>query len=77
MLVDPYSRSIAMIVDWRTASPSFRLVKLWNREVHTGDIGGLPTRILAALIGLSLPVLTLTGPLIWWNRWRKNPPANS
>ena len=77
VLVDPYSRSIAMIVDWRTASPGFRLVKLWNREVHTGDIGGLPTRILAALISLSLPVLTVTGPLIWWNRWRKNPPANS
>jgi uncharacterized iron-regulated membrane protein len=77
VLVDPYSRSVVMIVDWRTASPGFRLVKLWNREVHTGDIGGLPTRIIASLISLSLPVLTVTGPLIWWNRCRRNPPANS
>ena len=77
VLVDPYTRSIVMIVDWRTASPGFRLVKLWNREVHTGDIGGLPTRILASVISLSLPVLTVTGPLIWWNRRRGSPPQNS
>jgi uncharacterized iron-regulated membrane protein len=60
---------------WRTASPGFRLVKLWNRELHAGDIGGLPTRILASLISLSLPVMTITGPLIWWNRRRKLVPV--
>lgn len=75
VLVDAYTQSIVMIVDSRTASPGFRMVKLWNREIHTGDIGGLPTRIVASLISLSLPVLTVTGPLIWWNRWRKSPPV--
>ena len=63
------------LYNWRTASPGFRLVKLWNRELHTGDIGGLPTRILASLISLSLPVMTITGPLIWWNRRRKLVPV--
>jgi uncharacterized iron-regulated membrane protein len=75
VLVDAYTRNVVMIVDWRTASPGFRLVKLWNREVHTGDIGGLPTRILAATVSLSLPVLTITGPLIWWHRRRGGTPV--
>jgi uncharacterized iron-regulated membrane protein len=77
VLIDAYTRRVVMIVDWRTASPGFRLVKLWNREVHTGDIGGLPMRILASLISLSLPVLTVTGPLIWWNRRRRSSTAKS
>lgn len=74
VLVDAYTGKIVMIVDSRTASPGFRLVKLWNRELHTGDIGGLPTRILAGAISLSLPVLAVTGPLIWWNRRRRIAP---
>jgi uncharacterized iron-regulated membrane protein len=75
VLVDAYTGNIVMIVDWRTASPGFRLVKLWNREVHAGDIGGLPTRILACAISLSLSLLTVTGPLIWWNRRGKGLPV--
>lgn len=73
VFVDAYTENITMIVDSRTASPGFRLVKLWNRELHTGDIGGLPTRILACVISLSLPVVVVTGPLIWWNRRRRLP----
>lgn len=68
VFLDAYTGKVVMLVDSRTASPGFRLVKLWNREVHTGDIGGLPTRILACAISLSLPILVITGPLIWWNR---------
>ncbi|HKR26543.1 MAG TPA: PepSY-associated TM helix domain-containing protein [Acidobacteriaceae bacterium] len=75
VFVDAYTGKIIMIVDSRKASPGFRLVKLWNREVHTGDIGGLPTRILACAISLSLPILVVTGPLIWWNRRRRVVPA--
>jgi uncharacterized iron-regulated membrane protein len=71
VFVDAYTGRIVMIVDSRTASPGFRLVRLWNREVHTGDIGGLPTRILACAISLSLPILAVTGPLIWLNRRRR------
>ena len=45
---------------------------MWNRELHTGDIFNLPTRILAAFFSLMLPILAITGPLIWWNRRRAN-----
>jgi uncharacterized iron-regulated membrane protein len=72
VFVDAYTGRVVTIVDSRVASPGFRLVKLWNRELHTGDIGGLPTRILASAVSLSLPVLAITGPLIWWNRRRRS-----
>ncbi|GAB3905838.1 PepSY-associated TM helix domain-containing protein [Larkinella knui] len=42
-----------------------------NFDIHVGQIGGLPTKILAffvSLIGASLPV---TGFLIWWFRGKK------
>jgi uncharacterized iron-regulated membrane protein len=39
-----------------------------NRELHTGDIGGWPARIIAAIFSLSLPLLAVTGPLLWWQR---------
>jgi uncharacterized iron-regulated membrane protein len=72
LFIDAYTRNIVWMIDWRTAPLSFRVVKLWNREIHTGDIGGLPTRILACAISLSLPVLAVTGPLIWWQRRRRS-----
>jgi uncharacterized iron-regulated membrane protein len=55
----------------RLAPVSYRALALWNREVHTGDLWGWPTRILAALLSLTLPVMALTGPMIWWNRRRR------
>lgn len=71
IFIDAYTGKTQLIIDWRTGSPGLRIVSVLNREIHTGDIGGLPTRILASLISLSLPVMTITGPLIWWNRRRR------
>jgi len=52
----------------RTAPAPYRLVKLWNRQFHTGDILGWPSRIIAALASASLPFLAITGPWIWVRR---------
>ena len=71
VFLDPYTGKVVYLLSSRTGPLGFRIVKLWNREIHTGDIGGLPTRILACAISLSLPVLAFTGPLIWWNRRSK------
>ena len=68
VFIDPYTGTVVYLLSSRTGPLGFRIVKLWNREIHTGDIGGLPTRILACGVSLSLPLLALTGPLIWWNR---------
>ena len=71
VFVDPYTGKVVYVLSSRTGPLGFRIVKLWNREIHTGDIGGLPTRILACGISLSLPLLALTRPVIWWNRRSK------
>jgi uncharacterized iron-regulated membrane protein len=68
VFVDQYTGKVVYLIDSRGAPLGYRVVKLWNREIHTGDIGGLPTRILACLASLMLPVLTITGPLVWFYR---------
>ena len=77
VFVDQYTGKIVYLVDSRTAPLGYRVVKMWNREIHTGDIGGMPTRILACLMSLLLPISALTGPLIWLLRLGKNKAAIS
>lgn len=38
--------------------------------IHAGRIGGWPTRALAALLGLAIAALSLTGVMIWWRKRR-------
>jgi uncharacterized iron-regulated membrane protein len=48
--------------------------------VHYGQYGGIVTRVLALVIGLSLPLLYVSGMLMWWKRitiQRKNPTTNT
>jgi uncharacterized iron-regulated membrane protein len=42
----------------------------WTREVHTGTLLGVPSRIAVTLLALALPILAVTGPLMWWNKQR-------
>lgn len=37
--------------------------------LHFGTLWGMGVKILWALLGLSLPILSLTGLLMYWNRW--------
>lgn len=71
LYLDPVSGAVLSAQSSRTAPLAFRIVKVWNREIHTGDIFGWPTRILAFLASLALPLLAITGPLIWWGRVRR------
>ena len=41
---------------------------MWAYTVHFGDFGGLPTKIIWAILGLIPAGLTITGYLMWWNR---------
>lgn len=56
------------VISSRTQSAAYRWTRMWNREIHTGEVWGWPTRILAALASLTLPLMALTGPLMWWGR---------
>jgi uncharacterized iron-regulated membrane protein len=70
VFIDAHTGEVVYHLDSRAGPLGFRIVKLWNREIHTGDIFGWPTRIIASAASLTLPLLAVTGPLIWWNRRR-------
>lgn len=74
--LDPYTGSALRVWSTRTAPVGFKLNQLWIREIHTGDIGGWPTQVLACIASLILPILTITGTLIWWNRGRRLVPSS-
>lgn len=75
--LDPYTGKPLSVWSTRTAPVGFKLSRMWIREIHTGDIFGWPTRLLACVMSLILPILTITGTLIWWNRSRKMLPATA
>ena len=72
VLVNAYSGAVLYTRSARTVGLPTRYFREWNREIHTGDILGWPTRILACLMSLMLPALAITGPLFWWNRNRRS-----
>ena len=40
----------------------------WLGVLHVGSFGGTPVRLLWAVTGLALPVLAVTGVVMWWTR---------
>lgn len=66
--LDAYSGKVLSLTNSRAVPAAVSYVTRVNREIHTGDIGGWSTRILAAIFSLALPLLAVTGPLLWWER---------
>ncbi len=44
------------------------LLMAWMFPLHAGWFAGLGIKILWAILGLSFPVLVVTGTIMWWNR---------
>ncbi len=58
---------------FETLSLGQRIIRM-NFDIHVGSIGGLSTKILAALVSLVGASLPVTGFIIWYNRkWGKRP----
>ena len=75
VLIDQFSGQILLTESSRTAPGGTRLVNL-NRALHTGDIGGLPAKILVCLMSLSVVVQAFSGVVMWWKRkgfWQASP----
>jgi uncharacterized iron-regulated membrane protein len=70
VLMDECTGASLFVVSTRVAPVSYLYPREWNREIHTGDIFGWPTRVLAFLFALSLPAMAITGPLVWLMRRR-------
>jgi uncharacterized iron-regulated membrane protein len=70
--IDQFSGRVLYERNSRTAAVAWRCVRLWNREIHTGDIFGWPSKIVAFCASLSVSLLSVTGPLIWWFKVRRS-----
>ncbi len=68
--LDPKTGRVLSVGSSRTAPVMQTALVQYTREIHTGTLWGIPTRILAALFGFSLSVLSITGPLIWITKQR-------
>jgi uncharacterized iron-regulated membrane protein len=75
--LDPYTGKVLRVWSTRTASVGFKINRMWIREIHSGDILGGPTRIMACVPSLLLPLLAVTGILIWWHRSRRLVPTSA
>lgn len=68
VFLNPYTGDVTGLINTRELPPLVKYGFLWNWEIHMGQIFGLPTRILASLISAGMPVLAITGFLVWWRR---------
>lgn len=74
IMIDPYSGSVLSVIDSRRAPAGYRLVNL-NRALHTGDVLGIPSKVVASLASLIMPLQLLTGLVMWAKRRRKDSKA--
>ena len=70
LLLDPCSGQPVFTISTRSAPVAYLYPREWNRELHTGDIFGWPSRVLAFLFSLSLAAMAVTGPAVWVMRRR-------
>lgn len=75
LFLDAYTGKVRQLTDSRSAPLGFKLMRLWNRQYHTGDIFGWPTQLLALVSSLALLVMAITGPMIWYKRKRTSKTA--
>ena len=69
--INPWSGEVMHVMSTEQMSTFRRFAMLWDMEIHSGTILGWPTRVVAAISGLVLPVMAATGPMIWWMRRKR------
>jgi uncharacterized iron-regulated membrane protein len=80
VFVDQYSgKVLGMTLHDTVGATPAETFNIWNWNIHTGIWGGMSTRILLSIFGLTPVVLLVTGVLIFWNKIRgvKRPPTAS
>ena len=67
VVVDQYSGQVLHVQSSRTAPAATRMLNL-NRAIHTGDVLGLPSKVVMALACMTLMVQVSSGGVMWWKR---------
>lgn len=70
VVVHSYTGAVMFVDNSRTA-PGGRRVETMNRAIHTGDIFGLPSKIVMSLASIMAPIQLLTGVMLWWRRKKR------
>ncbi len=65
--VHPMTGEVIAVHDRERLGPAHS-INNWLHPLHDASIGGLPLRLLVALIGLAPAALWVTGLLRWWRR---------
>jgi len=63
--VDQYSGKILQFQNFSTGG--YNAIR-FNRSLHTGDIFGMPSRIIMSITSLVLVTMVATGVVIWWKK---------
>ncbi len=69
VVIHSYTGDVMSIDNSRTA-PGGRRFEVVNRAIHTGDIYGLPSKIVMSIASLMAPVQLITGVMLWSRRKR-------
>lgn len=69
--LDRYTGAVVRRYDPARAPLGTRVTNVWLPPVHYGEVGGLPTRLLAFVGGLAPGGLYATGVVLWWRRRRR------
>ncbi|HEY0971096.1 MAG TPA: PepSY-associated TM helix domain-containing protein, partial [Gemmatimonadales bacterium] len=72
--VDPSTGRVLLVENGAMAPRGARLYSILY-PLHIGVLGGTATRLLAVAVGLSLPLLAVTGAAVWWRRGRRRTAA--
>jgi uncharacterized iron-regulated membrane protein len=65
--LDQYSGRVLRVDDFSRAPHAYR-AHVTDQAIHLGIVFGFPTRIVAALSGLALVTLVVTGVIMWWRK---------
>ena len=65
--VDQYSGKVLVAQNSRTAPLAAR-AELLNRQIHTGDVFGTPSRIVMSASSLLVVLQAFSGVVMWWKR---------
>lgn len=69
VVVEQYTGAALFVESSRTAPGGTKII-IVNRAIHTGDIGGYWTKVVASLSSLMVVLQALTGYYMWWKRPR-------
>jgi uncharacterized iron-regulated membrane protein len=73
--IDQFSGKVLWVENSRTAPAGTRIMNL-NRPIHTGDIYGWATRLIACAASFLLAVQSISGVFMWRPFWRKRSQSN-